>query len=163
MKLRTNPTQKNTYAFTMIEIVVFIAVLGILAGIAGVRFNNRPTKLVLSVQTLVSQLEYAKLTAMNSNVLIGYQFDTRNHNFTGTVISNPPLTKSPFPYEPYTFQLDTDQITVNAPQKTVLFNPDGLVVNKNGKVINRQIQIQLRAGNLRQTVYIEKETGRIHL
>lgn len=147
----------------MIEIVVFIVVVGIIAGIAGLRLNNRPTEFLVSVQTLVAQLEYAKLTAMNTNALVGYEFDTKNHKYTGTVVSETPLTASPFPYEPYTFQLKTDQIKINAPKKTVLFNANGLVVNQNGKIINKQIQIKLQSGELSRTVYIERDTGRIHL
>jgi Tfp pilus assembly protein FimT len=147
----------------MIEIVVFIAVLGILAGTAGVRFHNRPTEFLVSVQRLVSQLEYAKLAAMNSGALVGFEFDSKNHTYTGSVIADPPLPASPFPYEPYTFSLQTGEIKVNVDKSIVLFNGSGLIVDQNGKLINKQVQIEMQSGELSRTVYIENGTGRIHL
>lgn len=107
----------NKSAFTMIELVMILAALGILAGVAGVRMQNRSIQFSVSVSTLVSQLEYAKLAAVQSKQITGYVFDTKNQTYTGTVISKNTANESPFSYEPYVFQLVTSQIKLNAPQK----------------------------------------------
>ena len=70
MKIRENPPRRNDRAFTLIELMVVIVILGILAGLVLPRFMGRTeearkTKAKLQIENLEGALKLYKLDSGN--------------------------------------------------------------------------------------------------
>lgn len=74
----------SRHGFTLIELIIVIALIGIIGGIAAPLINSymRDARLRESVRNLKSDFELAKIRAVRANAHVAVTFDTVNDRYT---------------------------------------------------------------------------------
>ncbi|HEU18971.1 MAG TPA: prepilin-type N-terminal cleavage/methylation domain-containing protein [Deltaproteobacteria bacterium] len=73
----------SRHGFTLIELIIVMALIGIMAGIATPLFNSymKDERLRESVRNLKSDMELAKIRAVRANARVAVTFDTANNRY----------------------------------------------------------------------------------
>lgn len=74
--MKNNSSIKNSKGFTLLELMVLVAIIGILAGLATSYLNNSRFRLRAAARDIVSQVQNARIKALETGDTWAVQFDT---------------------------------------------------------------------------------------
>ena len=166
---------RHSRGFTLTEVVMVMVILSIVAVSSFVVISSYKThELYAAAERIASDLRYAKNSAQSSGTWHGILFNVSPTN-TYTVYytdgttdtnladpSNPGVNYTVNVYSNYR-GVTISEVNIGSGSK-VEFNPFGApYTDKTGSALTTAGTITLSLGSDSRTVYIEAETGRIHL
>ena len=166
-----NKFEKTLAAFTLLEVIIVLIIIGIVAGIAVPIYTSAASiQLKTAADVVASDLEYAKNMAISTGKSYSVVFDTRAESYSiedsgGQVISHPVHIGASyivnFKRDSRLNQVDIASTTFGA-ANTIKFDNIGAPSYGTGNVSGNNF-VQLRAGGNTMKVKIESVTGYISI
>ncbi|QTA83203.1 Prepilin-type cleavage/methylation domain-containing protein [Desulfonema limicola] len=88
MKKQTTDSIRNSKGFTLLELMVLVAIIGILAGLATSYLNNPRLRLRAAARDVVSKVQHARFKALETGDTWAVQFDTSSTAPSYRILSN---------------------------------------------------------------------------
>lgn len=148
--------QKRPAAFSLLELVLVLAIMATMAAIAVPRYANSLTRYRtdMAAHRIAADLEYAQAAAVAASGSQSVVFYPATDRYELTGLEHPDHPGSPYEislHEP-PFQTDLTGVLFGTDSETVLF--DGFGLPDNGG------SVQVRTGERVRTVLVEAETGK---
>ncbi len=147
---------------TLIEVVVFIAIISILIGAMGLRMNREPTDVYGASTLIQTHLMQVKELAMVTRQRVGLLFDPDETQYEGVAIGTEEGHQNPFLTDPLQIDLNVMQLNTDLDSNTILFDHFGVPVKTNGVPYEIRKTITIASGETQVQIIIEPLTGYIH-
>ncbi len=162
---------RHQHAFTVVELVVILIIVGILAATVGPRFFDRDPFLARGFyDEALSILRYAQKTAVAQRRAVWFQLDATNERialcYTNTFPCSTPADQVPGPYgeKPYTVTAASG-VDLQTTTATYFFDTLGRPYNSGNTVPTSTfttLTISIVGGGDTRTITIERESGYVH-
>ena len=151
-------------AFTIIELVIVIVILGIIGGVVFIRWPSDAVTVEAQAQQLVNDVRYIQFLAHTRNTSYRINFSTNQYSFTetdGVTAVNHPATEN------NVISLDTGIMISDSglPKHFIVFNRKGVPYTDAGvtTVLSSNATIKLTGSSGSKVVTISPETGKVSL